>query len=86
MTRTEAATALCRSLNEEVSRMAPPGIGRDEKTWTTVGAEDAAFMIALSSWERAGGGPEKAALKDAYWNVLRAWRDAIRQFERQGAA
>jgi hypothetical protein len=87
-TRAEKATALCRRLNHDVAEIAPPGIGHWDDVWTMTASADTGFMLRLVDWERTGEEPERLALRDAYWGVLEAWRDAVRAYEReqQGAA
>jgi len=84
-TRAEKATNLCRKLNQDVTEIAPPGIGHWDHAWSMTASSDTEFMLRLVDWQRTGEEPERLALRDA---LLDAWRAATRAYEReqQGAA
>jgi hypothetical protein len=83
--RREKGTLLCRQLTDEIEAMAPPGIGRWERTWEIVATADSNFMIALTRWEQLGTEDTLPPLRSAYLAVRDAWTKAIAEYERQGA-
>jgi hypothetical protein len=83
--RREGGARLCRRLTDEVEKLAPEGIGRWPQTWEIVGEADAAFLAALTHWEATGDEAHKPPLREAYYSVLDAWRQAVSEYERQGA-
>jgi hypothetical protein len=84
--RREKGTLLCRQLAGEIERMAPVGIGRWDRTWELVAPADSNFMICLTRWESTGSESDLPALRSAYLAVIDAWRQAVTEYEREGAS
>lgn len=80
MTRTEAATELCRRLAHDVTQLAPEGIGHWPQAWDIVADADARFLISLTDWEATGAERERVILRTAYLAVIDAWQRAVGQY------
>ena len=78
--RQDRGTELCQRLSQDVSDIAPPGIGHWETTWNIVSNADVEFMIALADWEGEPTSEALARVTAAYDSCLAAWTDAVRQF------
>lgn len=79
--RRERGTLLCRRLADDAARIAPEGIGGWDRTWDIVADADSSFVLALTAWEATGAEKYKPALRQAYFKVLEAWRQATAEFE-----
>ncbi len=74
--RRHRGSLLCIRLAEDISRVVPDGIGTWDHAWEIVAAADTAFMLALLEWEATGQAALKRPLRDAYFAVIDAWREA----------
>lgn len=80
-------TEICRKLGGDVEHLTPPGVGRWERTWEIVAPADSDFMAALSAWEcDPMSEPARVRVKQSYAAVLRSWRQAVAEHEREGAS
>ena len=79
--RARRARRLCERLAADVEALAPGGIGRWGPTWDIVADADVTFVVALTGWEAAGEEEDRAQVRAAYYAVLDAWQEAVRQFQ-----
>lgn len=76
---------ICRRLCEAVAQLAPPGLGYWSRTWDIVGDTDSELVSALTAWQAdPTSEPCQQAVRDASAAVLRAWRQAVSEFEARG--
>lgn len=86
MTVRERGTEICRRLARDVESIVPKGIGRWPRAWEIVAEADADFMAALTAWEAdPGNEAAKQRVREAYRAVVDAWRQAVAEYEREGA-
>lgn len=86
MTRTEAATELCRRLAQDVAEITPAGIGHWDRSWQIVASADASFLTELTAWEATGAEAERVRVRTAYAEVKAAWQRAVSEFDAQRQA
>ena len=78
--RRQRGIALGASLWEEIEREAGLGL-RLPNCWEMVGPESARFMELLLLWEQTGDEDLIDRVRQAYDEVVNAWRDAARLYE-----
>jgi len=79
-------TLICQRLTREVASIAPKGIGSWPRAWEITAEPDADFMAALTAWESEPMNDRaKQRVRDAYQDVLAAWRTAVAEYQDQGA-
>lgn len=80
--RREGGIRLCRRLARDVARVAPKGVGEWARAWEIVDGPSAEFMVVLTRWEATGSDDDKPPLREAYFSVLDAWRQAAVEYQR----
>jgi hypothetical protein len=84
--RPEAARRLCRRLADDVAGVAPREMGLWAPAWSSVTAASDHFLDLLHEWERTGDDATLPELRQAYYDVLNAWKSAAGQYRESAHA
>lgn len=64
----------------------PDGIGAWDPAWEMIDPATVEFWICLTRWEATGSDDDKPALREAYFAVLEAWREAVAEYRQREEA
>ena len=80
----ERTGIILRRVSERIQEVATPGIGRWGPAWDFVADPSNEFLDAFRAWEQHDCPDTRRELQTAANRLVRAWKDASRQWEAAG--